>query len=142
MSQTTWYHSMLAALFALDGADVPYADVPPCCAHTLGDGCSSVLCFSVMRCAVLCSEASGKMSSPGFQHKIRANAQKFEFQAEVGCEDGGELEVGVGLAGAVGGSGVQHGGLAAGVLSFWPMHMYVMLLSGPTCSTCRSHGYG
>lgn len=28
-------------------------------------------------------EASGKMSSPGFQHKIRANAQKFEFQAEV-----------------------------------------------------------
>lgn len=28
-------------------------------------------------------EASGKMSSPGFQHKIRANAKKFEFQAEV-----------------------------------------------------------
>lgn len=28
-------------------------------------------------------EASGKMSSPGFQAKIRANAQKFEFQAEV-----------------------------------------------------------
>lgn len=24
------------------------------------------------------------MSSPGFQHKIRAGAKKFEFQAEVG----------------------------------------------------------
>ncbi|KAF8060354.1 HSP90B1 [Scenedesmus sp. PABB004] len=28
-------------------------------------------------------EAMGKMSSPAFQRKIRANAQKFEFQAEV-----------------------------------------------------------
>jgi hypothetical protein len=27
----------------------------------------------------------GKMSSPGFQRKIRDNAKKFEFQAEVGC---------------------------------------------------------
>jgi hypothetical protein len=26
----------------------------------------------------------GKMSSPGFQRKIRDNAKKFEFQAEVG----------------------------------------------------------
>lgn len=35
-------------------------------------------------CCTPCSEAEGKMSSPGFQAKIRANAQKFEFQAEVG----------------------------------------------------------
>jgi hypothetical protein len=29
------------------------------------------------------SEAAGKMSSPGFQAKIRSNAKKYEFQAEV-----------------------------------------------------------
>jgi hypothetical protein len=29
------------------------------------------------------------MSAPGFQHKIRTNAQKFEFQAEVGTRGGG-----------------------------------------------------
>jgi hypothetical protein len=29
----------------------------------------------------------GKMSSPGFQRKIRDNAKKFEFQAEVGLGD-------------------------------------------------------
>jgi hypothetical protein len=32
----------------------------------------------------ICSETMGKMSSPRFQRKIRDNAKKFEFQAEVG----------------------------------------------------------
>lgn len=32
------------------------------------------------------SETMGKMSSPGFQRKIRDGAKKFEFQAEVGLK--------------------------------------------------------
>jgi hypothetical protein len=44
------------------------------------------LCCTMFVCFFFCcSEASGKISSPGFQAKIRANAQKFEFQAEVGA---------------------------------------------------------
>jgi hypothetical protein len=39
---------------------------------------------AVMRVTLTRSEAMGKMSAPSFQRKIRQNAEKFEFQAEVG----------------------------------------------------------
>lgn len=58
---------------------------PDTCSGSLQRG---VQCFTYCVSATqplpqLCSETMGKMSSPGFQRKIRDNAKKFEFQAEV-----------------------------------------------------------